>query len=636
MAKKKPSMNAKPSMFEEALDGDFTLNKLFKLIVSAIAVSMALFHLITSFTGILPSWQHRMLHVGVVLILIFCLHPCRKISKWNLFFDGIPLALSVFVTGYTFLTYPEVVLRSGELILEDYVIGTILTLLILEATRRMTGWAMTIIAIFFLLYVYFGQYLPGLLGHPGFSYDMLIETLYVGTSGIVGAPIYVSSTVLIIFVIFGAFLVRSGTGAVFIEFAYALTGSLRGGPALTAVSSSALVGSITGAGIANVAITGTFTIPLMKRVGYSRNFAAAVEAVASQGGQIMPPIMGASAFIIAEFLGLRYLEVVVHATVGAIIYFSTAGLMIYLEACKLDLKGLPRKELPDWRQIFKESGLLFFPLPIVIVCLFLGYSAMRAGFIGIMAIFVFCLVKRATRMNLTDVLAALEGGMKGALTVASTCACCGIIVAAISLTGVGLRFSRFAIMLGGGEIAYVLIFVMLASLILGMGMTTVSAYILAAVLGAPALIESGVSGIAAHLFVFYFAILSGLTPPVALTSYAAAAVAESDPQKTSYYSLKLALGGFLVPFMLVIKPGLLLIGSTGDIVCSIVFSLLGAFLFACGIQGYMFSFTEIWERILLLISGSILLFATGPTIVFGFMAFCIVLFSQKKRMQVAG
>lgn len=613
----------------------FSFLNLARLAVSGLAIYMSLFHIYTSFFGTLPSWQHRAVHVGTVLILVYCFYPFLKSKKWNLVLDGIPLVLSILITFYVLNNYPDVPLRGGAPILTDKILGMTLIVLVIEATRRVLGAAMSIIAVFFLAYIFMGPYFPGLLGHPGFSYSKMIDQMYISNNGVFGVPIYVSSTVLVLFIIFGAMLLRSGAGKAFIDFAYSLTGHRTGGPALTSVGSSALIGSITGNGVANVAITGTFTIPLMRRMGYNRNFSGAVEAVASQGGQILPPIMGAAAFMIAEYTGIPYIKVMGHALIPALFYFLTAGLMIYMQAQKEGLQGVPRHELPDWKKQLLKNGHLFIPIMVIIYVMLQGFSPMRAGFWGIISVLVLSMIKRETRMGIVDLLAALENGMKNVLVVASACACSGIIVGSIVLTGLGIRFSRFAIELGGGELVLVLIMMMIASLIMGMGMTTVSVYVILAVLGVPALVRLGVPPIGAHLFVFYFGIMSALTPPVALTAYSAAGVAGGDPQRTSFISFKLGLGGFIIPFMFIYNSTLLLLGSTVEIIIGVVTALIGCFAFASAIQNYLlFSPMQLWQRAVLFAAAILLIGVAGPLTFAGIALMAVVIALQFRRRSI--
>ena len=363
----------------------------------------------------------------------------------------------------------------------------------------------------------------------------------------------------------------------------------------------------------------------MRRVGYQANFAGAVESVASQGGQILPPIMGASAFIIAEYTGTPLIRVMLYALVPALIYFLVAGLMVYFQAVKQELKGVPREELPDCKEILYTRGHLFLPIILIIVILVMGFSPLRAGFIGLISIIVLAMLKKDTRLSIIDFLSALERGVRDTLVVATACACAGIIVGSIVQTGLGIRFSRFAIEMGGEILFLVLLFMMVASIILGMGMTTVSVYLILSVLGAPALMDLGVFEIGAHLYVFYFGIMSGLTPPVALAAYTAAGIARGDPQKTSFIAFRLGLGGFIVPFMFVYNEALLLQGSPLNIVIGVITALIGCIAFASAIQGYMLIDVILWQRAVLLVSAILMIGFVGPLTLLGMVLFIIII-----------
>src|SRR5699024_1446257 len=481
----------------------------------------------------------------------------------------------------------------------DAIFGTVFIALVLEATRRTNGILMAAIGLIFLGYTLYGQFFPGALAHPGIRYEKMVDHMFSGTLGIFSEPIYVSSTVLILFVIFGSFLMKSGGGQFFTDFAFGLLGNKTGGPALSGVGSSALVGTITGNGAANAAITGAFTIPLMKKLGYNKRFSAAVEAVASQGGQIMPPIMGASVFIMAETIGIPYIQLALFALIPAVIYFFIAGLVVYFHAKRLEMAGIPNEQLPDFKKVLLKQGYLFLPILIIIALMVYGYSPMKAGFYAVIATIILSWVRKTTRMSLLDILAALENGTRNALTVVAACATAGIIVGAVSLTGLGITFSRFAIDMAGQNLLLLLMLVAVASIIMGMGMPTVSAYVILAVLGAPALIELGVNAVAAHMFVFYFGVLSGLTPPVAITAYTTAGIAGSDPLKTAFYAIKIGLGGFFVPFIFAYNPVLLIQGGDpAEIAAAIGSAFLSCIFFAAALEGYLFGQLNALKRLL--------------------------------------
>ena len=603
------------------------------VIIAFLAIGIAVFHLYTSVFGTLPSWQHRSFHTGVMVSLCFILKPVGKNKFSKLVCDWIPFVLAITTCLYMFIQYPGSELRAGKPNTADIIFGTILTLLVIYAARRACGKAISYICLVALAYVWAGPYMPGLLAHPGFSYSRLIDTLFLSTSGIFGSPIYVSSTVIVLFILFGAFLGRSGGSDTFIDLAKAIAGNKTGGPALIAVVSSSLIGTVTGTGTANVTITGSYTIPLMKKVGYKPEFAAGVEATASQGGQIMPPIMGAAAFMIADTLGVAYIDVVAAALIPALFYYLTCTISVILVAKRDNLPSIPKDELPRVVDVIKRGWFHLIPLFIIIFLLVSGKSAMRAGFFATAAAFLLSFVRKETRIKPIDFLATLENGARSSVGVAMACAAGGIITGIISLTGLGTRFSRLAIQMADGRMLVLLLLVMVASIIMGMGLPTVSCYVLLAVLTAPALIKMGVTPMAAHLFVFYFGIISGLTPPVATTSFTAAGIADCSPMKAGIESVKLAMGGFIVPFLFVYNPTLLLEGTAIDIITGVASTLIGCFCFTFAANGYMRVKLSVVERIMLLVA-TIGTFIVGITTdIIGIVLLIIVWMIQTGRVR---
>ncbi|WP_085993046.1 TRAP transporter permease [Oceanobacillus senegalensis] len=585
----------------------WNVSRLLILIISLLAIGLSVFHIYTAGFGTLSSWQQRSVHVLWAVLLIFFLFPFRKGKEFGII-DILIVLITIVTAGYMMFNAEGIQSRQGNIGSNDVIFGTIFIALILEATRRTNGILMAFIGVFFLTYILFGQYFPGALAHPGIRYEKMIDHMFSGTLGIFSEPIYVSSTVLILFVIFGSFLMRSGGGQFFTDFAFGFFGNKTGGPALSAVGSSALVATITGNGAANAAITGSFTIPLMKKLGYSKRFSAAVEAVASQGGQIMPPIMGASVFIMAETLGIPYIQLALYALIPATIYFFVAGMVVYFHAKRMEMIGIPKEQLPSVRKVLLKQGYLFLSLLIIIGLMVYGFSPMKAGFYAILAAIALSWIRKATRMNFLDILAALEDGARSALSVIAACATAGIIVGAVSLTGLGITFSRFVIDLAGGNLLLLLILVAAASIIMGMGMPTVSAYVILAVLGAPALIQLGVNEVAAHMFVFYFGVLSGLTPPVAITAYTTAGIAGSDPLRTAVYAIKIGLGGFFVPFIFAYNPVLVMQGgNTTEMVIAIASAFLSCVFLAGALEDYFLGQLGLVKRILMLISAILLI-----------------------------
>lgn len=606
--------------------------RVFMLIISLLAIGMGVFHIYTAGFGTLPSWQQRAVHVLWALLLIFLIFPFRK-GKGFRYIDIIFVGLTI-VTGWYMLTNADgIQMRQGNVSELDMLYGTLLLALVLEATRRTNGLLMSLIGLFFLVYIFFGRYFPGILAHPGARYGKMIDQMFNSTLGIFSAPIYISSTILILFVIFGAFLMKSGGGQFFTNFAFGALGNKTGGPALSAIGASALVSTITGNGAANAAITGSFTIPLMKKMGYSKKFSAAVEAVASQGGQIMPPIMGASVFIMAEATGVPFIKLALYALIPAIIYFLIAGFIVYFHSKKLELSGIPKELLPNpWEALIKQ-GYLFLPIVIIIGLMVMGYSPMKAGFYAIFITIVLSWIRKATRMNLLRILGAIEDGVRGSLTVISACATAGIIVGAVSLTGLGMNFSRFMIEVANGQTFLLLVMIAISSIILGMGMPTVSAYVILAVLGVPALVAAGINLVAAHMFVFYFGVLSGLTPPVAITAYTTAGIAGSNPNATALYAMRIGAGGFLLPFIFVYNPELLLQGGNiSMITLAVVSALLSSYIFASAVENYLISRLNIVQRITLFTAAAILIIPGTLTDIVGIVLFVSVYWWQKKAI----
>lgn len=602
------------------------------LIISLVAIGMGIFHIYTAGFGVLPSWQQRAIHVLWALLLIFLLFPFRKGKSFgyiDVLFIGVTL-----VTGWYMLSGAEgIQARQGNVNEMDMIYGTLLLVLVLEATRRTNGLLMALIGLFFLVYIFFGRYFPGILAHPGARYGKMIDQMFNSTLGVFSAPIYVSSTILILFIIFGSFLMKSGGGQFFTNFAFGALGNKTGGPALSAVGSSALVSTITGNGAANAAITGSFTIPLMKKMGYSKKFSAAVEAVASQGGQIMPPIMGASVFIMAEALGVPYIQLALYALIPAVIYFLIAGFIIFFHSKKLELEGLPKEALPNPWKVLLQQGYLFFPILIIIALMIIGYSPMKAGFYAIFITVALSWVRKMTRMGLLRILGAIEDGVRGALTVIAACATAGIITGAVSLTGLGLNFSRFMIETANGQTFLLLVMIAVSSIILGMGMPTVSAYVILAVLGVPALVAAGVNLIAAHMFVFYFGVLSGLTPPVAITAYTTAGIAGSNPNSTALYAMRIGAGGFLLPFIFAYNPELLLQGGNATtITLAVVSALFSSYIFAAAVENYLLYRLTIIQRVMLFAAAAILIIPGVMTDVIGLVLFIGVYIWQKKAV----
>lgn len=578
--------------------------------ISIIAVVFSLYHLYTSVLGAPATLKHRSIHVAFVLVLIFLLYPAsKKANRHKLsWYDALLAILSVSTTVYIFVDYLGIIQRGGIPNNMDIVFGVILVVLVLEASRRVTGWALPILAILFVLYAIFGRGFSGIFRHRGYEWDMVVNQLYVTTEGIFGTAIGVSATYIFLFILFGAVLGRSGMGQFFNDIALALAGHTKGGPAKVAVIASGFLGSINGSAIANVVTTGTFTIPLMKKIGYKKDFAGAVEATASVGGQILPPIMGAAAFIMAEMLKMPYSSVALAAILPAGLYYIGIMTQIHLRASKDGLKGMKRSELPKLSEVMKERGHLLLPLLFLIYMLFFsGKTIIFSAFWTIIVTIVAAQVRKTTRMSLKDIAGALEDGARSALSVAIACAAVGIIVGVATLTGFGLKLANGIVTIGGESLFLTLLFTMIACIILGMGLPSIPTYIITATMAAPALVKLGVLPFVAHMFVFYFGLFANLTPPVALAAFAAAGISGGSPMRTGFVSMKLAIAGFIVPFTFVYNHSLLLIDTTlleGIIVT--LTSIAGVVMLGIATESY-FMAPLAWPLRILMLAGAIML-----------------------------
>jgi TRAP transporter 4TM/12TM fusion protein len=607
------------------------------IIVSTIAIVLSLFHLYTAGFGVLLALKQRAVHLGFIFTLIFLLYPALKDKKENKFIMGIDLILalgSIAISSYIIVNYEGLVRRAGMYTQLDQFMAILAIIIVLEGTRRALGPELPVISILFLLYAHYGQQMPGMLAHRGYSWSRIASHMYFTTEGIFGIPLGVSATYIFLFLLLGAFAKRTGLGDLFIDLALSLTGRTTGGPAKAAVVSSGLMGSISGSSVANTVTTGSFTIPLMKRVGYNSRFAAAVEAAASTGGQIMPPIMGAAAFIMAEFIGVPYVTIAKAAILPAILYYITVGLMVHFEAKKQGLQGMSDDLIPKFLDVLKNRGHMIAPLIIIFYYLFRGYTPLRAAFLGIIVSFALSFIKEDTRMNLQDLLDTLREGAISALGVAAACAAVGFIVGVTTLTGLGLKFTSLTVALAQGNLFLALFFTMVACTILGTGLPTTATYIVLATMAAPALTQLGVPILAAHLFVLYFGVVADLTPPAALAAYAGAGISGSNPLKTGLTAVKLAIAGFVVPFVFAYSPSLLLIDTTAFQVILITgSSILGVFSLAAAVLGYLNRKTTIIERFLLLGSAYGLLIPGWQSDILGIILLGVVLYLQFKNKE---
>jgi TRAP transporter 4TM/12TM fusion protein len=574
------------------------------LFISGLAVLMALFHLYTSGFGRFPALQQRSIHLAFALILTFFIYPFKK--------GGNPkasLALNIFFSigalltcgNITFVIYYVLYERAGAATSIDIVLGFVLIILVLDMTRRIMGWALPIITLIFMAYGFLGSHihLP-YISHPGMDISRFISYEYLSTEGLFTVPLGVSATFIAVFVIFAAFLVNSGVGEFFMQAATAIAGDKTGGPAKVAVVSSALMGSVSGSAVGNVVTTGSITIPLMKRMGYPAILAAGIEGTASTGGQIMPPLMGAAAFIIASYIGKPYLIICVAAFIPAVLSFLSVFIMVHFEAERYNIKGLPKEGLPKLLPVLKKRGHLVFPIGVLVFMLVMGATAMKAGFYSIISVILISSLQKDTRMGIKEILLAMENGAKAVLPIAAACACSGIVVGVLTLTGLGLKMSYLLVQIAHGSLPALLLLAMLASILLGMGITTTAAYLLVAIIIAPVLVQMGVSELAAHMFVFYYAVISTITPPVALAAYAAAGIAETDPFKTALVGFRVGIAKFVVPFYIIYTPEIMLLsGKPLRIIFVLVMSFVGIWALAGGACGYIFRELKLHERLIL-------------------------------------
>jgi len=582
------------------------------IIISIIAISMSIFHFYTGGFGLWLALKQRALHLAFALALIFLLYPTTKTGIGSdksrvPFFDIFLAVLGASTSLYIIIFYKELVLRAGLPNQIDLLMGGITILLVLEATRRAIGPELPIVVAVFLIYSYFGPYMPGYFAHRGYSLERIIEHLYMQTEGIYGIPLGVSASFVFLFILFGAVLNKTGMGKFFIDISMALAGHTTGGPAKVAVIASGFMGSINGSSVANTVTTGSFTIPLMKSIGYDKNFAGAVEAAASTGGQILPPVMGAAAFVMSEFLEIPYIQIAAAAVIPAVIYYIAVMTMVHLEACKHGLRGLPKEKLPKAKEVFKEKGHLILPIIGLVYFLIRGNTPLFAAFWAIVMSVAISMVKKDTRMNLKDLFAAFEDGAKSALGVAAACACAGMVVGVVTLTGLGLKIASGLVSLGGGNLLLTLFFTMIASILLGMGLPTTAKYIILSIMAAPALVQLGVLPLAAHLFILYFGVIADVTPPVAVAAYAGAGIAGGNTMKTGLNALRLAVAGFMIPYIFALDPGLLgLSGNWFHTIVLILTSLAGVLALGSAAGGYLLDRTKPFERILLVISAILL------------------------------
>ncbi|ANR70426.1 C4-dicarboxylate ABC transporter [Selenomonas sp. oral taxon 126] len=610
-----------------------------KKIVAAIAITFSIFQLYTATFGVLDAQLQRAVHLGFGLALAYLLYPFRRAWTRDSFFHPIDVIFAILgaaAPAYIVIQYRELVTRAGTVSPPDVIVGGIGILLVIEATRRVVGLPMVTVVLFFLAYAFLGPYMPGVLAHRGLSVEQLISHLYFTTEGIFGIPLGVSSTFIFLFILFGAYLESTGLGKFFIDLANAVAGWASGGPAKVAVLSSGLMGTVSGSSVANVVGTGSLTIPMMKKLGYNANFAGAVEAAASTGGQLMPPVMGAAAFLMAEFVGVSYIEVVKAAAIPALLYFTGVWLGVHFEAKRKKLKGIPRSELPNPLTLLKERGHLAIPLVVIVYLLVSGYTPMRAALVAIVLSIACAMLRKSTHMKPIEIVYGLERGAKAVLGVLIACAAAGIIIGVVTKTGVGLRLASGLIDLAGGMLLPAMFFTMITAIVLGMGVPTTANYVITSTIAAPALVQMGVPILAAHMFVFYFGIIADVTPPVALAAYAGAGISGGNALKTGVHASKLAIAAFIIPYIFVLSPMILMVDATPlGLTLATLSALAGMVAISSALCGFLADHCRLYERILLIIAGLLMIKPGGTTDLIGCALFAVILVMQYTRVKKA-
>lgn len=609
---------------------------LWKWVVAIIAISFSIFQIYTGIFGSLDSHLQRAVHLSFAMALVFLLYPSRK--DWSREqmhpIDAILAVIAVAMPLYIVVFYSDLATRAGILTPSDIIVGTIGVFLVLEAARRVVGWPIVIVASVFLVYAFAGPYIPGAFAHRGIDLEHLVGHLYFTTEGVFGIPLGVSATFIFLFILFGAYLEKTGLGKFFIDLANAVAGWARGGPAKVAVISSGLMGTVSGSSVANVAGTGSLTIPMMKKLGYKPEFAAAVEAAASTGGQLMPPIMGAAAFLMAEFVGTPYVNIVKAALIPALLYYTGVMICVHLEAKKHGLKGIPRKELPKIGRLLVDKGHLALPLIAIVYLLISGRTPMRAALWAIALTVLASMLRKSTRITLLDVIKGLEDGARAALGVIIACATAGIIIGVVTKTGLGLKLGSVLIALAHGHLLPTLFFTMITSILLGMGVPTTANYVITSTIAAPTLIQMGVPLLAAHMFAFYFGIIADVTPPVALAAFAGSGIAKSNPLKTGVTASKIAIAAFLVPYIFVMSPALLMIDTTlPEVLLIILTSVIGIVGVAAAVMKYFITTTCWPERIAFFIGGLLMIDPAAYTDLIGLALMAGAYIIQKIRFK---
>ncbi|MCM3739782.1 TRAP transporter permease [Oceanobacillus luteolus] len=613
-------------------------------VVTFLGVSLTLFHLYTGYFGTLPSQMQGAVHLGTALGIIFLLFPAKKgwhkKQKTVPWYDVILAFTAMYVTYHKIIFFDSILQsRISGYSTMDVIISVLGILLLLEATRRTVGVPIVIVASITLLYALFGNFVPTqILSHPGFAFERLATDIWYKESGVFGTPIQISAKFIFLFLFFGVILVNTKIGEFFNNLAFALTGRFTGGTAKAAVTASALQGMVSGSSVGNTVASGSFTIPMMKKSGFKPEFAAATEASASTGGQIMPPLMGAAAFIMMEYLGVSYATIMLSAIIPAILYFTGIFIGTHFEAKKLKIYGLPKADLPSFRKLMAQNWYMLLPVVIIIGTIMIGFTPQRAAIMGIAGAFIVSFIDKESRMNLKKLIYVLEQGARVALAVIAAVGTAGIIAGVVSITGLGAKFASGIIALSGGILIFALFFTMIACLVLGMGLPTTANYVVTATVAAPVLInEFGIAPIAAHMFVFYFGIAADITPPVCLAAYAGAGIARANPFKSGVIAVKLAIAAFIVPYIFVYNEILVLVNvEVIPLIIGLITALLGMMAVSSSVIGHFMRDSYLWERLILFAAGIILIIPDFVSSAIGALLVLGIYFIQKRRDDDSG
>lgn len=608
-------------------------------VVTFLGVALTIFHLYTGYFGTLPTQKQGAIHLGTALGIVFLLYPAKK--EWmntqkNVPWYDVMLAFTAMYVAYHKIIFFDSILQSrisGYSSL-DVIISILGIILVLEATRRTVGVPIVIVASLAILYALFGNYVPTqILSHPGFALERLGPNLWFQESGVFGTPIQISAKFIYLFLFFGVILVHTPIGKFFNDLAFAVTGRFTGGTAKAAVVASALQGTVSGSSVGNTVASGSFTIPMMKKAGFTPEFAGATEASASTGGQIMPPMMGAAAFIMMEYLGVSYATIMLAALIPAILYFTGIFIGTHFEAKRLRIFGMPKDKLPIFKSLMIKNGYMLIPLFVIIGTIMIGFTPQRAALFGIVAAFLVSYVRKESRMNVRQIIHLFEQGARVALPVISAVATAGIIAGVVSITGLGSKFAAGIIALSNGYLILALFFTMIACIVLGMGLPTTANYVVTATIAAPALINDFmVAPLAAHMFVFYFGIVADITPPVCLAAYAGAGIAKANPFKTGVTAVKLAIAAFIIPYVFIYNPILVLVDVTPlKLLTAVITAIIGMIGVSSAVIGYFTRDSRMWERVVLFAGGIMLIVPELLSSAIGIVLITGIWFIQSRR-----